>query len=212
MMHDVVFIIAGGPSAKGLICKKNLTQYGHVLAVNDASLYTACHGIVSMDGRWMVNRQGMLRTTDKNLYLSRLHYKKWIPELEHERLSTPFVDVKNIGISDSLEYLYAKDSGMMAMAMACIMAKRSVYLIGMDYTNQANEGHWYKPYSWVSGEALLNERKFSKWVLEHDLYADAFAKKGIKTYNVSPISKIQSYERLQDAEFADHLARILDSK
>ena len=211
-MPDVVFIVAGGPSAKKLIYKKDLTAYGHVLAVNDASLYTACHDIVSMDGRWMLNRQGMLRTSKKNLYLSRPHYKKWIPDLKHQHLLTPFVDVKNIGVSDSLDYLYAKDSGMMAMAIACIIAKKTVYLIGMDYSNHGSEAHWYKPYSWVAGGALFNEAKFSKWILEHDLYADAFSQKGIKIYNVSHTSKIQSYERLKDAEFADHLARILEFK
>lgn len=208
---NVMFIVAGGPSVNDYPVGR-LHEHGCVLGVNDAFKHIKCHAVASMDGRWMGQRLGTLGTTKAHCFLSRLHYNKHaLGLIPLGGLDTPVVNTADVGFGVSWDgSLIANNSGVMALNLAWLAKPDVVYLLGFDHTNHGGDAHWYSDYPWRQNPN--DESLYRHWVKDHTLFAELFKQAGIKVYNASSISVINDYERLSNAEFKDHLARILGPK
>lgn len=208
-MNGVVFIIGGGPSAKGFDFNR-LAGLGSVLAVNDAFRHVPFEAVVSMDGRWMSHRAPELKNRRATLYASRKHFCKWLGD--DDAWSSLFlfdVDPYKQGMSDE-NGLYAKHSGAMALNLAYQARPERVYLFGFDHTNQPDAGqyseHWYGTYEWRKPREGFTH--MDEWIEDHNHAARQFAAAGIQVFNVSPISRVEAYERMTYDQFDDHLRQL----
>ncbi|MEN6621482.1 MAG: hypothetical protein ABFD50_08045 [Smithella sp.] len=204
-MIDTIFIIAGGPSVKGLPLEK-LKGKGFILAVNDSFLHAPFDAIVSMDGRWMFNRYEQLRSIQAKFYARDKQFKKWCAAgwlwTGVELLD---VDHTRSGMGETWEKLKAKHSGAMALNIAYLMRPKRIYLFGFDHTGVPNGGneseHWYGKYPWRPHRKSFNHQY--EWIVDHRVCAEQFHDKGIEVFNVSQLSMINVYKRIQFKEIEE---------
>ncbi len=203
---DVIFIIGGGPSARGLDFD-TLKGKGFILAVNDSFLHAPYDAVVSMDGRWMFNRHKQLRDAESRLFASEKHFRKWCGAgWLWPGVSLHPVEPMKSGMSPYPEVLYAKHSGAMALNIAYLSQPKQVYLFGFDHTGDTKGEHWYANYPWRPVKKSFESMK--PWIEDHAHAAKQFERAGIEVFNVSNISKIPDYRRIKYGDIAHHLKGI----
>lgn len=161
-----------------------------------------------MDGRWISNRAEQLKQANIDTYLSRRHAEKWMgknwawPEV---RLYE--VDHKQSGMSNDPAKLYAKHSGAVALNIAYLSRPKEIYLYGFDHTGDPRAGeyseHWYGQYEWRPKRTTFYH--MNPWIEDHEIAARQFKAAGIQIFNVSHISKIKVYPKI---DFNDVLKRV----
>lgn len=205
---NAIFIVGGGPSVRHYNLSP-LVRMGYVLGVNDAFLHTPCHGVASMDGRWMSQRTRQLQESGLPFFASKRHFGKWVKE-PWEQCRLFDVEINHYHLSNDPSVLYAKHSGAIALNVAYLSRPKQIYLFGFDHRQDDSQGeyseHWYGQYEWRAKKLAYGH--MNDWVADHSQAAKQFKAAGIEVFNVSPISKIQSYERIRYEAIGDYLARI----
>lgn len=218
IQSDVIFIIGGGPSARGLNFE-SLKGKGYILGVNDSFLHAPCDGVVSMDGRWMFNRCQQLRDSRIPYFAAYKHFMKWCgaigPWAEVELYHVdPYKDPAHQGMNESFEPLWANNSGFMAMNIAYLCRPKQIYLFGFDLRVNPKEGengeHWYGQYEWR--EFRNRPGLYNMWLPHHKVAARQFRYAGIKVFNVSRISRIPCYGKIPFETIDHHIGRIQASE
>lgn len=194
---DTFFIIAGGPSAAGLDFEP-LKEHGYILGVNDAAFNAHCHGVISMDGRWMRNRWDKLKDSGLDMFFRKSSVGKWLGHPEHDKLKPFWVNCLADGLSEQWHTFYAKNSGFMALQYAYLMKPKRIYLFGFDLTTHQGKEHWYPGYEWRREHKEIKTAK--EWAADHDLAAVQCKAQGIEVFNVSQISIITAYPQIEYRE------------
>lgn len=190
-MPEVVSIVACGPSA--LKCGA-ASAPGHVIAVNDAYQHVRHDALLSMDGRWAMNRVPTLGNGPP-LFLRRSAAAHCNPTTIalHERLIHLFdCDHQSDEFSNNLMQFNGPNSGYCALNLAYQMSPKIVYLFGYDHKG----GHFHKESEWRQrGEGCSNSpRKFAEWSVSCYEARRAFDSRSIAVINTNPDSMVRAFE------------------
>lgn len=199
-----VTILGGGWSVSavdlGALC-------GFVIGVNDAAVYYGHpDAVVSMDRLWTEHRWEWLRARQGATWLRRSAVQncphRWteLQVFECDNESTEF--------SDDHGTLNGTNSGMCALNLAWLIQPRRVFLLGFDMNRSpAGRAYWHPPYPWTRPEGATTEGKYKAWAKQYDRAAQRFAAAGIKVFNVSPKSALQSFKKIQPSDYAREARR-----
>lgn len=185
---EVVSIIAGGRSVRRIDRSK---IPGFRIGVNDSFIHAECDVAVSMDRLWTENRWAALHHEAKPAYIRTAALKliedrpAWLREFE--------CDIHNLSMSESWTALNGNNSGFCALNLAYLARPRKIYLFGFDMTGS----YWYPKYSWQGSKGGA---RFGKWAGEFVTAARQLASIGVEVVNVSPISEIRVFRKIQDLE------------
>jgi hypothetical protein len=194
---DNIFIIAGGPSAKGLDFSK-IKGRGYIMGVNDSAIHTPCDGVFTMDGLWLKNRWWSIRQMKIDAFARITAFRKHVGlENAWDRLCLYNWEIDKPGMSDSDTCLWGNNSGDVTLNYAYLCKPKRVFLFGFDLTVNSQE-HWYPQYPWRG--KVYNDNHFRKWLYAHNARAEQFKNAGIEVYNVSKISKIGAYNKINYKE------------
>jgi hypothetical protein len=195
----IVSVIGCGPSAASCGAA---TAPGIVLAVNDAALHFPHDAIVSMDGRWAVNRvphflgKGNLRTLCMNdIWLRDRAWAKLGIAQKPDYVHTFEVDTKSdvLGHGDRLVGLH---SGAVGVNLARTMSPDLIYLYGFDAAfGKDGKHHFFGDYPWKDEtETRLSRRKFRSWATQMEKFAVQLKAAGIRVVNTNKNSEYRCFE------------------
>lgn len=191
-MSEVVSVVACGPSA--LECGTARAP-GFVIAVNDAYRHVRHDAILSMDGRWAMNRLPDL-DTDVPVYLRRSAFK----HVDPAQVRTDTLRRVQVFDCDHTSDLFAKrsnvlngpNSGYCALNLAYCLHPRTVYLFGFDHKG----AHFHPESEWRQrGEGCSNSpRKFAEWSASCYEARRFFDEAGIQVFNTNPDSLVRAFK------------------
>lgn len=195
-----IFVIAGGPSAKG-VNGAELMKLGFVIGVNDSAIKTPCHAALTMDRLWFENRWKtlygrlcFLRHTVYDRYVA--NHNPWIglyriPMLyDKTQLSTG-------------EEIHGNNSGFCAFDFAMRLQPKRIFLIGFDMGGAHGQIHWYPNYEWTKDKS--NDSKYRGWARCFDESAGECQKRGVLVYNCSESSRINGFLKIPLAKVHRYL-------
>jgi hypothetical protein len=193
-----IFLIAGGPSAKGLDFQR-LVGKGFILGVKEAFFHTPSDACFTMDRRWNHHRLPQLQKRQAKVFASQKHWgSKWggrhIEPWDGVEWFKVWVDRE--GLSDMPGVLNAKNSGFAALNLAYQCNPKRIFLFGYDLSMPTGgEEYWYRPPDWRKPRRNYDSEA-RRWMRDHELAAPYFKIKGIQVYNVSKQSAIPYYQKL----------------
>lgn len=192
-----LFIVAGGPSVKGLDLHI-LKDFGTVIGVNDSAFHVPCNIAFTMDGLWLKNRWEQVKGMGIDLVARQTAFRKHVG-MEHQwdrcHLYEFLPDKERF--SETPDALTGANSGSVALNYAYLCRPKQVFLFGYDLTTDPAKGfacdHWYGDYPWGKRKTTQG---YTGWIDAHVNYKRQFDAQGIAVYNVSPISRIHSYPKV----------------
>jgi hypothetical protein len=185
---DIVSIVAGGWSAKGLDFNR---LPGLTIGVNDAALLAGCDIALSMDrlwteGRWpRLKERGGLAHIRRNALQNIDERPPWLTVFECDHLAAVM----------ALEpgRLNGTSSGLCALNLAFRFNPRRLILFGFDMqAGPRGEPHWYPPYPW-SLNGATTPGKFVRWQQDFALAAAAFRRARIEVVNASTRTALRCF-------------------
>ncbi len=203
--NDRIIILAGGYSVKEMRVDVNgLYKFGHVIGVNDSFLHAVCDYGISMDRLWIDNRLDRAKSLGLPLYLRRSAYR-----VNNSGKNFPNVhlfdnDHTSDALSDHGGTLNGFNSGMCAINLAYQFKPKQIFLFGFDMTKKKKpQPYWYPAYDWPQArpEGNTGEAKYIEWSRMFFTAAAQLQAAGIKTFNVSPESQVQAFEKITYDEF-----------
>lgn len=204
-----IIIVGGGPSIKGLPLDE-ISQHGLTIGVNESSVMMPCHIAVSMDRLWMEARYEQLIDLGVTSYFRRCAWKLgyvW----EHLRLFNG--DIECNAMSDDIDTLTGRNSGQCAMNLAYLMSPKNIFLFGFDMCTDKEGNHYFYDIKKlndrkrevtdkkIQDKTSAGKYKSEPWMRKFHFMADEFKKKNINVYNVSEISTINCYPKINYEEF-----------
>ena len=191
-MPVIVSVLASGWSVKGL----DLARLpGHVIGVNDAGILSPrIDQIVSMDRLWTENRWERMSNLQRVAWirfaaLKNIKYHPWWlkPFWNSHKLTTP---------SDNYDVLNGTHSGMCALNLAYLQRPDIIFMFGFDHCRSPRgDPYWHEPYPWANPKGGTGEDRYQEWSRQYEPLANACAQRGIKVYNASPVSRIDTFQR-----------------
>lgn len=186
-----VWIIGGGPSAKGQPLE--LLAERRTLAINDSAVrlpFTAT-ALWSIDHNWIAHRSrdGFLAGFKGERWLG-LHadYDSYPEAIEGVRYVKLRRGLKARGLSRDPEWCHSHgNSGESGINFATLRGARDIFLVGFDMTD-ARGSHWHGQYAW---RPIGNHKHYRGWVEYMDQIAADAASAGIRLFNLSPFSAIK---------------------
>ena len=116
-----------------------------------------------------------------------------IPSNHTEGLGDSFSDFSNGG-----------NSGFAAIQLAVILGFKTIGLLGIDgVASSALPVNFHKEY----GDRATEEKSLSEWCIMLDSYAPLFECLGIELVNLSPISVLRAYRKIQVQEWKGYLTK-----
>jgi hypothetical protein len=191
------FVIAGGWTV-GQWDTRALVNFGHVIGVNDAALWTNVHTCLTMDRLWFENRIRYLA--------ARRVYNVWVREKcdcnvkydgkpawnTFKHFAKPFPSV-------TVGELHGSNSGACAMnlAMQGMQDGDTLYLLGYDMQRgPGNEPYWYPPYPWAKPGGATGNGKYKEWSAELHSFYECAKTKGMNIFNVTNRSTLVGLPRI----------------
>lgn len=199
-MSRTISIVAGGWSFAGFDHK---AVPGEVIAVNDTLIHfkSELSYVVSMDRLWAENRWASLKSRCIETFLRRSSLKHMdVGDTYHEWLHTFECDITPGALfGDFITQLNGRNSGACALNLAHILRPKELYLFGFDMCRSPeNKAYWYPGYEWSDkgDKGATGQGKYDEWATDFKLYAEQFAAVGTKVWNVSPVSKIDAFPKI----------------
>lgn len=186
-----IFIIAAGPSAKGLSFDK-LKGKGYILGVNDAGLRAPCDGVFTMDRLWWENRWKDVKYSGLEAFVRHCVYDRWEGKkgTGWYRCHRIEMDYQKHFLSDDKYYLNGRNSGFGAFNLAYLVEPLEIYLFGFDMQDNGKQMRWYKNYEWCKAS---NGNRYRKWAEDFDKARSKCDEKRIRVYNCSNNSRIKKF-------------------
>jgi hypothetical protein len=190
------FVIGGGwsltPHANRL---DDLSSYGHVIGVNDASIHVHVHEALTMDRLWFENRWPKLRDSRVGTVWVREKCDCNVPDsaaktFSHYNQSFP---------SEKEGVLHGGNSGTCAVNLAFqrMLNGDALYLLGFDMQKgPRGEPYWYPPYPWTSPAGATKQGHFDRWVRDMSGFSQYATRKGLRVYNVTTRSNINCFPKI----------------
>lgn len=190
-MSSVVSIVACGPSA--IECGAEHAP-GYVLAVNDACLHVRHDAVVSMDGRWSVNRVREILYNESQIWLRDRAWAKVDYPFKPATVRTFSVDTKSHVLGNTTDLLVGLNSGAVALNLAALMHPDRIYLYGFDAAFAGEKSHFFGDYDWAGQGDKLFPKKFRLWQAQMNAFAPQLKVLGIRVINTNKVSAIRSFE------------------
>lgn len=180
MKHKIITVLAGGWSASRFDLRK---LPGHVIAVNDAAIYSPrVDEVVSMDRIWAEHRYAQVRKLNVPIWLRRSTIRHFTVD---ESVTTFENDHTSTVLSDESGRLNGTHSGFCALNLAYQLRPRDLYLVGFDMKlGPRGERHWFPNYPWKSGGGS-SAGKLAEWGAQFKKAAEQLREAGIRTYLAS---------------------------
>lgn len=195
---NIIFLLAGGPSARGLDVD-SLKGKGLIVGVNDMAIIHPVDIAVTMDGLWLKHRWEAMSRFNIPLIARRSAFQKYVGmENLWKRVHLFEWGDECYGLSKEPDRLNGHNSGFCAFDWVIKQEPSRVYLYGFDLDKSVREGHCYKDYEWAINKN--KNGKFDRWIEEHNKVCQEVSGRGIQVFNVNPESAIQCYRRITHAD------------
>jgi hypothetical protein len=196
----VVSIVGGGWSVKAQgIDLARLP--GFKIGINESGvLMPKVDIILSMDRLWTEDRWPKIKARMVPFYARRSALQNidwfgedWVRQFE--------CDHETVEFSETNDRLNGTNSGTCGMNLAYLMRPEILYMFGFDMCRSPKgEAYWHPPYTWTAPQGGTKSGKYDIWAAEFNMIALKFAAIGTRVYNVSPVSKIGSFEKISASE------------
>ena len=196
MISDRIIIVGGGASLREYDVVKDLTRYGHVLAIKDSMLYASCHEGLNMDRLWIENRQQQLKDLEFPVWQRKGIVKNY-PWPEEYTFDNDFTTNR---LSDRDRTLNGSNSGMCALNLAYQRSYAEVFLLGFDFGKTDGTPYWYPFYDYHPTKKF-SDSKYKAWGSEFDVAAEQCLNRGMNVYNVNPRDSIPALKQITFKEF-----------
>lgn len=193
------FVIGGGWSV-GQHDTNALVQYGHVIGVNDAALWTNVHQALTMDRLWFEHRWPYLRARRVPKTWVRQKCDCNVPRKDPRDNWETFTHFDKPLPSDTRGELHGGNSGTCAINLAFQQMSEgdNLFLLGFDMCRgPGNEPYWYPSYPWANPEGATKDGHFRKWVSGLEGFAHYAKDMKFNVYNVSMRSRIQLWPKIR---------------
>ncbi len=196
-----IFLVAGGPSAKGLGFQK-LVGKGFILGVKEAFFHAPCNACFTMDRRWNMYRLRRLEAMRAQVFASVKHWSFKSKHGAKDAGPDPWPEVERFkvwvdrnGLSDEPGVLNGKNSGFAALNLVYQFNPKRIFLFGYDLSMQeGGPEYWYPGHEWRAAKKRYGQAE--NWIPDHSLAAKQCQLKGIQVYNVSKQSAIECYPKI----------------
>ena len=206
MKHDVVTIIASGPSAAVVDLAR---APGYLIGVNDAAVHCPrqVDGVVSMDRLWTEHRWAWLVSRSGPTWLRR----SAVQNTKERWDELVIFDCDHTTNEPSRTQINGKNSGACALNLALQMKPRRVFLIGFDMRRQPGRSgaYWHEPHSYTAAHPRGNttDGKYAECAGSFAGVARAAAANGLEILNVSPSSAIPDFRKITPKQYLHELER-----
>lgn len=187
-----IFIVAGGPSARGFDFRQLRGEY--IIAVNDVFLsIPESHAVVSIDREWIIDRAPELIRFPGELFT--LH-REGEPRPWTRAGQRCWHYESQPGLSESWDHMNTVGcSGSAALNVAYLMRPKFIGLIGFDYDGTGD--HWYQ-----SGTRPTNSTNtWARWATGFDGMKAQIEDAAIEVINYSHTSRIYAFPRMPLAKW-----------
>ncbi len=193
------FIVGGGPSLNGFDFSK-LKDKGRIIAVNksfyDVPFADVLIGMDTSFFRWADSgklAKPPLGEKYRKAYREFKGHKIFIASRPTMIKNVHIIDrTKRMGLSKKFEdgIYTGNNSGVGALAFACIMGCNPIYLLGIDGKHKAkshyHEGYPYRPQTSKTAKSFISH---------FQALGQEIKKAGIRVYNCSPISAVNTFPK-----------------
>lgn len=197
-LHEVISIVGCGPSA---IVSGARSAPGYVIAVNGAFEHVRHHAVLSMDGRFAVNKVPQMFGHSPIWLRDRAERKLNYGEISisaarnirsFANVHTTTTFAENAPHPQTSWQLNGDHSGYCALNLAYALRPRVVYLYGFDLQDEDRQ-HFFGKYPWHGQGSHNSPTKFAKW--RNDMHAAAaqFKARNIEVWNTSAESAISAF-------------------
>lgn len=195
--QENIFIVGGGPSAKGIDFKK-FQHKGYLLGVNDSGVLLNVDGVLTMDRLWWENRWEQCKAQGMDCFVRHSVYDRWISKHPGwafcHRLEIHYDKTE---LSQVPYIVHGNNSGFAAFNLATLCRPRKIFLFGFDFQGVGKDVHWYPQYTWSTKD---KGDHYKKWAPAMENAYTVCQKIGIQVYNCSNISRIQNIPRVKESE------------
>jgi hypothetical protein len=186
-----VVLIGGGASLKGFDFARLDALDAHIVAVNHAMFHVKCCAGVTIDRRFLREREDRIRAflaRSTPLYLARPpgSWEAKLPGCIHLANRT------GGGLSADLHLLHGSTSGHAALNLAALKRARRIILLGYDYSLVDGADHYHDDYPW---HRLADLQSWPSWARHYDKTRVALDALGVEVINASPHSAITAFAR-----------------
>lgn len=186
-----MYIIGGGPSARGLDLSR-LRERGFVLGVNRAAELLPCDAFFTIDVHLMEHYRERIPawcSAGVEAWLA-------VPE-DYQRPPIPgsryVVRQRGEGFSsDPRAVINGLNSGYSAINLAVLRGARRIVLVGYDMDGEAERSHWHDGYPWY--RSRHPSRCYPDWARRFDALARELPE-GVEVVNANPESAITAFPR-----------------
>jgi len=183
-LGDTIYIVGGGPSLKKL--DFNLLKDKVVIAVNKAFLH--------------IPMAQVLYWSDTRFFE---WYSKEIEDFKGIKVTcrpqpkrNDIINLLNTGKTGLETMSYGLrdggNSGYAAINLAYHLGAKRIVLLGFDMQTNGKETHWHEGYSSTADTETMGRLMIPNF----DSLVEPLAKRKVKVYNASPISKLTSFEKI----------------
>lgn len=190
---EIITVIAGGPSAKGLDFDR---LPGRKIGVNKAGLLSCVDMIITMDRLWAEDAWLELKLLQKPTWFRRSCLKNipdrptWLTIFECDHTSArPVFDPE-------YKRLNGTNSGMCGINLALALRPKAIVLIGFDMRRVDGNVYWHSPHKGQKEKGNTSDVKYSMWSKQFAHIAVAARNLKIRVVNASLVSAIPDFPKV----------------
>lgn len=183
-LGDTIYIIGGGPSLKGF--DFNLLKDKTVIAVNKAFLHLPMAQVLYWSDTRFFEWYSKEIEDFKGIKVTCRPQPKRNDIINLLNTGKTGLETMSYGLRDG------GNSGYAAINLAYHLGAKQIVLLGFDMQTNGKETHWHEGYSSTADTETMGRLMIPNF----DSLVEPLAKRKVKVYNASPISKLTSFEKI----------------
>lgn len=183
-LGDTIYIIGGGPSLKGF--NFNLLKDKTVIAVNKAFLHLPMAQVLYWSDTRFFEWYSKEIEDFKGIKVTCRPQPKRNDIINLLNTGKTGLETMSYGLRDG------GNSGYAAINLAYHLGAKRIVLLGFDMQTNGKETHWHEGYSSTADTETMGRLMIPNF----DSLVEPLAKRKVKVYNASPISKLTSFEKI----------------
>lgn len=183
-LGDTIYIVGGGPSLKKL--DFNLLKDKTVIAVNKAFLHLPMAQVLYWSDTRFFEWYSKEIEDFKGIKVTCRPQPKRNDIINLLNTGKTGLETMSYGLRDG------GNSGYAAINLAYHLGAKRIVLLGFDMQTNGKETHWHEGYSSTADTETMGRLMIPNF----DSLVEPLAKRKVKVYNASPISKLTSFEKI----------------
>jgi hypothetical protein len=183
-LGDTIYIVGGGPSLKKL--DFNLLKDKVVIAVNKAFLHLPMAQVLYWSDTRFFEWYSKEIEDFKGIKVTCRPQPKRNDIINLLNTGKTGLETMSYGLRDG------GNSGYAAINLAYHLGAKRIVLLGFDMQTNGKETHWHEGYSSTADTETMGRLMIPNF----DSLVEPLAKRKVKVYNASPISKLTSFEKI----------------